>query len=161
MELALAAPILAGLAGDALAPPGRRFEDEDRLLDWAWGRVFAPHLAPLATAVRRIVRIGARQLWGNAASAFAGAFRTVGRVGGPTLLDRARRDALRVLGRPPLAGLGAVAEVSDGERRGCFFERTSCCLLYRASEGWNCSDCSLLAPAERRARQRRALAEGW
>lgn len=93
------------------------------------------HLVPLHAALRRDGRISPRLLWGNAASALAGALREL------TRWSRAR-------GRADVAGRAAslVAGLLDhpdlaGTLRGPSLRRTGCCLYYRAPGGGLCGDC--------------------
>ncbi|MCG6498148.1 IucA/IucC family C-terminal-domain containing protein [Kitasatospora sp. A2-31] len=62
-------------------------------------------LAPLATAVRAAVPVSERLLDGNAASALAGTLRMLRPHAAP---GRAEALVARLLGRPPLAGTGAL-----------------------------------------------------
>ncbi|MDH6566250.1 hypothetical protein M2160_001271 [Streptomyces sp. SAI-117] len=81
------------------------------------------HLEPLTAMLRTDYRLATGLLWGNAASALAGAVRQLGHHG-------ARALASELLAHPLLAGtLDAV-----GRRR-------SCCLYYRLPGGGVCGDC--------------------
>ncbi|MET8244959.1 (2Fe-2S)-binding protein [Streptomyces sp. NPDC005202] len=99
--------------------------------------VLQGHLQPLAAALRARHRIAPGLLWGNAASALAGAARQLerwARAGGrPEAGDRARDLAARLLAHPFLAGTGTLT--------GANFRRRSCCLYYRVPGGGVCGDC--------------------
>ncbi len=92
------------------------------------------HLRPLADAVRAVTPVAAGLLWGNAASALAGAL---------TVLAQARRGAAaarlagELLDLPPLRGTGTLGPQG--------FRRRSCCLYYRVPGGGLCGDCVLWA----------------
>ena len=98
------------------------------------------HLRPLVAAVRTVTPVAEGLLWGNAASALAGAW---------TVLARARpseepaRLARALLETPPLRGTGVLGPHG--------FRRRSCCLYYRVPGGGLCGDCALRRPAVRRA----------
>lgn len=92
------------------------------------------HLGPLAAAVRQVTPVAEGLLWGNAASALAGAL-TVLAGRRPAAAESARHHVERLLGTPPLRGTGTL------EPRG--FRRNSCCLYYRVPGGGLCGDCAL------------------
>jgi hypothetical protein len=98
------------------------------------------HLQPLVAVVREQSSIAERVLWGNAASALAGAKRMVG-VTRPEAADAAARLAATVLDVGPLRGAGEKLPPIDPDR-GWTFRRRSCCLYYRV--GGLCEDCVLL-----------------
>ncbi|MGW4651121.1 (2Fe-2S)-binding protein [Kitasatospora sp. NPDC004289] len=86
-------------------------------------------LRPFGEAVRRVVPVAEGLLWGNAASALAGAVKVLG-------AGRELAAELRAVG--PLRG----ALRADGRR-------TSCCLYYRAPAGGLCGDCVFDRPPGR------------
>ncbi|MET7604385.1 (2Fe-2S)-binding protein [Streptomyces avermitilis] len=98
------------------------------------------HLAPLITALRRRQHISARLLWGNAASALAGAVRQLHRWayanGRDEVADRARTFAAAFLAHPDLSGTLDPATL----------RRRSCCLYYRLPGGGLCGDCCFDRP---------------
>ncbi|RNL87052.1 (2Fe-2S)-binding protein [Halostreptopolyspora alba] len=97
-------------------------------------------LAPLGAALRAHVTVAPRLLWGNVASALAGAVTAVA-AARPHRAGEARGLAERVLARAPLAGLGEfVPPQADGHP---VFVRTTCCLYYRVPGGGTCGDCAL------------------
>lgn len=89
------------------------------------------HLEPLTAALHAEYRLATGLMWGNAASALAGAARQLGHR--PDLSDRARDLASELLAHPLLAGTGTLT--------GTAFRRRSCCLYYRLPEGGVCGDC--------------------
>ncbi|MBC2866805.1 (2Fe-2S)-binding protein [Streptomyces mexicanus] len=100
------------------------------------------HLRPLAAALRARHRLAPGLLWGNAASALAGAARQLARsaheLGRPDTGERARTLAARILTHPLLVGTGTVT--------GTDFRRRSCCLYYRVPGGGVCGDCCFTRP---------------
>lgn len=106
-------------------------------------RVLAEHVTPLVAGIRARASVSPRVLWGNAASALAGAVRVLGdarpdrHAAGLTL-------ARGVLEHEPFAGLGRF--VADPVHpSGLGFARTTCCLYYRVPGGGKCGDCVLRA----------------
>jgi hypothetical protein len=92
------------------------------------------HLGPLVDAVREVTPVAEGLLWGNAASALAGALvvlvgaRPDGSAPGGRLVEE-------LLGTPPLLGTGGFGPAG--------FRRRSCCLYYRVPGGGLCGDCAL------------------
>ena len=99
--------------------------DADTIAD----AVLHGHLQPLTAALHAEYRLATGLLWGNAASALAGAARQLGHR--PELSARARALSAELLARPPLAG------TLDGTT----LRRRSCCLYYRLPQGGVCGDC--------------------
>lgn len=93
------------------------------------------HLVPLVEAVRAVTPVAVGLLWGNAASALAGALTVLARTR-PEAAGPARRLATELLGMGPLAGTGTLGPFG--------FRRRSCCLYYRVPGGGLCADCALL-----------------
>ncbi|MFC5993316.1 ATP-binding cassette domain-containing protein [Pseudonocardia hispaniensis] len=102
-------------------------------------RLVDAHLAPMVAALRRISPVAPRLLWGNAASALAGALRMLETHLGATAARRVRTVVEQLLDRPPLAGAGTLA----GPGASPAFRRRSCCLYYRTAAGGHCADCAL------------------
>ncbi|MEU3660537.1 (2Fe-2S)-binding protein [Streptomyces sp. NPDC032940] len=102
------------------------------------------HLAPLTAALRARYRLAAGLLWGNAASALAGAGRELDRWarrhGRTDAAARARSLTAGLLGHPLLAGTGTLTGA------GTAFRRRSCCLYYRVPGGGVCGDCCFSRP---------------
>ncbi|WP_433787699.1 (2Fe-2S)-binding protein [Actinomycetospora sp. CA-101289] len=101
------------------------------------------HVAPLVAGVRARASVSARLLWGNAASALAGAVRVLGEAR-PDLHAGALTLARGVLAHEAFAGLGTF--VPDPlHPSGLGFARRTCCLYYRVDGGGKCADCLLRA----------------
>ncbi|WP_093623688.1 (2Fe-2S)-binding protein [Streptomyces sp. 3213.3] len=100
------------------------------------------HLEPLNAALVAHHRVSAGLLWGNAASALAGAARELDRWararGRPEVATRARALTAELLAHPLLAGTGTLT--------GTAFRRRSCCLYYRVPGGGVCGDCCFTQP---------------
>ena len=108
------------------------------------------HLLELHRATRAVCRVSERLLWGNAASALAGALlvldgwcRAAGRA---EAADRALALTRELLADPPLRGTGTLeaGPGRSGPSAGPAFHRRSCCLYYRVPGGGLCGDCVLL-----------------
>jgi ferric iron reductase protein FhuF len=117
------------------------------------------HLAPFVEHVHASFTVGARLLWGNVAASCAVAFRAVESSGADRATVRARGEAFVAAAGPWFDGLGGFETVVAGDRSGWFWDRTSCCLWYKASGERLCDNCSLIAPDELRARRTRELLE--
>lgn len=100
-------------------------------------RLFDGHLDAVAVALRARHRVGTQLVWGNVAAALASAMLAVAGADGapPTLRTRAEG----VLAALP-HDVGSLGRWCDGE-----YERTTCCLWYKAptSRGAYCADCPL------------------
>jgi ferric iron reductase protein FhuF len=101
------------------------------------------HLEPLVAAVRAQVPVSERVLWGNAASALAGAKRVLGSAR-PHAAERAAGLAGELLATGRLAGTGELLAPEPPDRAWTF-RRRSCCLYYRVPGGGLCGDCVLQA----------------
>ncbi|MDT0303768.1 (2Fe-2S)-binding protein [Streptomonospora wellingtoniae] len=139
LRLALGEGAGAAAAGDR----PRAEEAADLVAEHVVGAV----LTPLADAVRAHARLAPRLLYGNAASALAGAAATLAEARPEHAAD-AYALARLLLGRPPLRGLGGFAHAAPGPGA---FTRTTCCLYYRAAAGAVCGDCPIAARGARRA----------
>ncbi|MFG2688723.1 (2Fe-2S)-binding protein [Streptomyces sp. NPDC048405] len=110
--------------------------------------VLTAHLAPLNAAVRSRYGVAAGLLWGNAASALAGAGRELDRWarrhGRTDTAARARSLTADLIAHPLLAGSGALAAAPD-----ISFRRRSCCLYYRVPGAGVCGDCCFSRPPGR------------
>jgi hypothetical protein len=110
-----------------------------------WQLLAGEHLDPLASAIRRQVRIGRHLLRGNLASALAGSLMVLARQGHGPL------DELIGLAWAQPAELGRYGQwraTPDGPR----YARTTCCGYTQLPGGRRCGDCSLSwprAPARR------------
>jgi ferric iron reductase protein FhuF len=93
------------------------------------------HLRPLVAALREVTPVAEGLLWGNAASALAGAL-TVLTGAHPESAAPGHRLVEELLDTPPLRGTGTLGPPG--------FRRRSCCLYYRVPGGGLCGDCALL-----------------
>jgi ferric iron reductase protein FhuF len=109
----------------------------------ALGALYDEHLPALVAAVRSVVAVSPRVLWGNAASVVAGTTRMV-TVGRPAAARRAAAIGARLLDRGELAGTGERTAPRPPDAVWTF-RRRSCCLFYRVAGGGYCGDC-VLAP---------------
>ncbi|MGW2741850.1 (2Fe-2S)-binding protein [Streptomyces sp. NPDC001450] len=100
------------------------------------------HLEPLGETLRSRYGVAAGLLWGNAASALAGAARELDRwaraKGRTEVADRARALTGELFAHPLLR--------ATGTRTGTAFRRRSCCLYYRVPGGGVCGDCCFTRP---------------
>jgi ferric iron reductase protein FhuF len=127
---------LERVAGTALGAP----DDPDTAAAVA-DELAEVHIAPLVDAVRACASVSARVLWGNAASAFAGAVRVLA-IERPTVRDDALALARGVLACPPFEGLGSFL-TAPSHPTGVGFARRTCCLFYRVPDAGTCEDCVL------------------
>ncbi|KOU57114.1 ferric iron reductase [Streptomyces sp. MMG1533] len=99
--------------------------------------VLRGHLQPLNDNLHDRYGVAEGLLWGNAASALAGAARQLdgwARAHGRTdVAASARARTVELLAHPLLAGAGTLT--------GTAFRRRSCCLYYRVPGGGVCGDC--------------------
>lgn len=102
-------------------------------------------VAPVATAMQSVVRLGPRQLPGNAASPIASMVRLLvarnylDEKGGATI----HAQITSALG---LSSFGSWRAAAPAPAK-VWFQRTTCCLWCRVSSG-TCGDCSLRTPGE-------------
>jgi hypothetical protein len=103
---------------------------------------------PVLRAFASRYRISLTVMWGNVASALAGAAGVLA-DSRDEHADRAGVLLEQALAESPLTGTGAVVrpDPSSGRR---FLVRRSCCLYYRIAGGVFCADCVLMPDAERR-----------
>ena len=128
------------LVGDLTADPGDSIARQARrttatLVAQTWRD------GPVATLVDRVgedFSVSATVLWGNVASAVAGATGMLGRAR-PDLAEAATALLAELLATDVLAGTGELGR-HGAERR---FVRRSCCLFYRVPGGGLCGDCVL------------------
>ncbi|MEU0075878.1 (2Fe-2S)-binding protein [Streptomyces sp. NPDC006332] len=104
--------------------------------------VLTAHLRPLTGLLHTRHRLAEGLLWGNAASALAGAARQLDgwarAHGRRDVGERARELTAGLLAHPLLAGTGTLT--------GTAFRRRSCCLYYRVPGGGVCGDCCFPRP---------------
>jgi hypothetical protein len=124
-------------------------------------------VAPVLRAFRERFMLSPQVLWGNVASALAGAAGVLasaqpyGRVtsarDGGTIAERAGDIVAQALSVPPLAGTGTLVQPDPGRARR-FLVRHNCCLYYRIPGGGTCGDCVLTSEPDRRRHWRSVLA---
>ena len=124
--------------------------------------VIGAHLAPFVESVHAEFRVGERLLSGNVAAACAVAFRAVESsavLGARADRARVRDRAHAFVGacRPWFDGLGRFTVVEHEGREGWYWDRTSCCLWFRTTNGQLCDNCSLIDEAELHRRRLREL----
>lgn len=136
-------PIAYG--GDRALPCAGRTADAvaDALVD---GVVAGPVTA-LYDVFRRRFRLSPHVLWGNVASALAGAAGVLADAR-PAHAERAGAVVAHTLTVPPLAGTATLVR-PDPARPRRFLVRRNCCLYYRVPGGGTCGDCVLTPQAER------------
>jgi ferric iron reductase protein FhuF len=108
-------------------------------------------LTPLAEAFRDRFALSPKVLWGNVASALAGAAGMIAdrTAGNAAPAEQAAGVVGAMLRMAPLAGMGTLMQpVPERPRR--FLVRNNCCLYYRIPGGGTCGDCVLTPPEERR-----------
>ncbi|WP_282701718.1 (2Fe-2S)-binding protein [Streptomyces sp. CC219B] len=114
--------------------------------------VLHAHLVPLTALVHTRYRVAEGLLWGNAASALAGAARQLERWalahGRTETAVRTRTLTAGLLAHPLLAGTltGTGRLTRTGTLTGTAFRRRSCCLYYRVPGGGVCGDCCFTRP---------------
>lgn len=155
-SVALACAALTGRVPD-LAPGLLRWDPDAGAPDDLWlaevrsrpadtatlaDAVLTAHLAPLTAAVHDRYGVATGLLWGNAASALAGAARELDRWarrhGRTDTAGRAGALTAGLLAHPLLAGTGTLT--------GTAFRRRSCCLYYRVPGAGVCGDCCFPRP---------------
>ncbi|MFE2373146.1 (2Fe-2S)-binding protein [Streptomyces sp. NPDC059398] len=105
------------------------------------------HLLPLADALHRRTRAGARQLRGGVAHGCATALCAYGAETG-LLAERWRRFTQGAPGG--LGALGEVARVTAATgRERLVYLRSTCCLFYTSAEAVRCASCCLTSREER------------
>ncbi|MCG5218916.1 (2Fe-2S)-binding protein [Streptosporangium soli] len=134
---------------------GWHVRDPARITEGLYRTVVSELLEPMAGTVQTIVKIAPGLLWGNAASALAGAVRALARTR-PELAPRAVELGRELLRVGLLHGTGELAEPDPGQP---FFTRRSCCLYYRLPTGGKCGDCALITPEARHEQWARAVRE--
>jgi hypothetical protein len=144
--LPLAAGRPGGAAVGALASAGE-IADAARRLSKGCVQGLA---GPAAEAFGSVFRLSRRVLWGNVASALAGAAGMLA-AAFPARADAAGRLTGELLGLGALRGTGDLVQ-PDPSRPARFLVRRSCCLFYRVPGGGLCGDC-VLVPDEVRHQQ--------
>lgn len=101
-----------------------------------------PVVRPVVDRIAHVFRLSTHVLWGNAASALAGAARMAVQAR-PELASATAATVGDLLQKGPLAGTGAWIR-PDSPGSPSYLVRRSCCLLYRVSGASPCGDCILL-----------------
>lgn len=112
-------------------------------------------LAPVIEVCRARFALSPQVLWGNVASALAGAAGMIADKT-PDHGERAGRVTARMLGLGPLAGTGELVRPDPTSARR-FLVRRNCCLYYRIPGGGTCGDCVLTPEPDRRRHWQSAL----
>jgi hypothetical protein len=105
---------------------------------------------PVAAAFEAAFRLSPQVLWGNVASALAGAAGLLAETF-PERAEAAGQLTAEILGQGPLRGTGDLVQPDAGRPRR-FLVRRSCCLFYRIPGGGTCGDC-VLVPEDVRHQQ--------
>ncbi|MEV4532635.1 (2Fe-2S)-binding protein [Asanoa sp. NPDC049518] len=108
----------------------------------------AETVTPLLELFQAEFRLSPKVLWGNVASALAGAAGVLADTM-PRHASTAGAVLEAALALPPLAGTGSIVRPEPRQPR-CFLVRDNCCLYYRIPGGGTCGDCVLTPDAERR-----------
>jgi len=111
---------------------------------------------PVAAAFGTLFRLSPRVLWGNVASAVAGAAGMLAEAF-PARAAPAGKLAAKILGQGPLAGTGELVQ-PDAALARRFLVRRSCCLLYRVPGAGLCGDCVLVPEGIRHQQWQAVLA---
>jgi ferric iron reductase protein FhuF len=114
-----------------------------------------PALAPMVAVFARRFHLPEHLLWGNVASALAGAAGMIADAA-PEHAERAAEVVAALLERAPLAGTAELRR-PDPARERWFLVRRNCCLYYRIPGAGTCGDCVLTPEEVRRQQWRQAL----
>jgi hypothetical protein len=147
--LAVAPPVTGYQAGDLAAESDLR--GTATLLS---RHIIEGTVGPLADAVRAGFRLSPQVLWGNVASALAGAAGMLADTY-PRQAETAGQLTAAVLAIEPLAGTGNLIQ-PDRQQPRRFLIRRNCCLFYRVPGGGICGDC-VLATEDARCRHWQAV----
>lgn len=105
-------------------------------------------IEPILEAFGSRFRVSRQVLWGNVASALAGAAGMIADAE-PSHAQRSAAIVHHMLAIPPLLGT-AVLTHPDPDRARWFLVRRNCCLYYRIPGGGMCGDCVLTPEVVRR-----------
>jgi hypothetical protein len=111
---------------------------------------------PLLDAFGTQFRVSPQVLWGNVASALAGAAGMLAE-GFPARAQAAGQLTAAILRQGPLRGTGELVQPDAAVARR-FLVRRSCCLFYRVPGGGTCGDCVLVREEARRQQWQAVLA---
>lgn len=105
-------------------------------------------VAPLVSAFQATFALSPQVLWGNVASALAGAATMIGRSGRQARFDP-RQVARHVTATGALTGMGTwtypTTRTATRTSDGLVFRRNNCCLFYKIPGGGKCGDCVLIS----------------
>ena len=146
----LAARLSPGSAVGGLAS-GEQLSAAARLLSEGCVQGLA---GPVAAAFETAFGLSRQVLWGNVASALAGAAGLLAEAF-PARAEAAGRLTAEILGQGPLAGTGELVQPDAAVPRR-FLVRRSCCLFYRVPGAGICGDCVLM-PDDARHQQWQAV----
>jgi hypothetical protein len=107
----------------------------------------AETITPLLELFKSAFVLSPQVLWGNVASALAGATGVLADTM-PRHAARAGEVLEHALTLPPLAGAGTVVRPDPDQARR-FLVRSNCCLYYRIPGGGTCGDCVLTPESDR------------
>jgi ferric iron reductase protein FhuF len=124
----------------------REASSTEELADLLYQGVVSMTVVPVALAVQRVFRLSPQVVWGNVASAIAGAAKMVG-AARPDLAQESLRLAECLLKKGQLTGRGHNVRSADPTHQGHQFVRNNCCLFYRIPGGGLCADCVLAFPS--------------
>jgi hypothetical protein len=149
-------PLAARLTGGAVVgglASGEQLAAAARLLSEGCVQSVA---GPVAAAFQAAFRLSSQVLWGNVASALAGAAGMLAEAF-PARAEAAGRLTAEILGLGSLRGTGALVQPDPALARR-FLVRRSCCLFYRVPGGGTCGDCVLVPDEVRHQQWQSALA---
>lgn len=151
--LAAAPPVTGYHTGDLAAE-----RDLSRTAALLSAHIIRGTVSPLADAVRARFRLSPQVLWGNVASALAGAAGLLA-DSHPRQAGAAGQLTAAVLATEPLAGTGDLIQ-PDTQQPRRFLIRRNCCLFYRVPGGGICGDCVLSTEDARRQHWQAVLRSG-
>ena len=143
-------PVAAGPWPLALSDPHGQPAPSEEAVEAFGSSVIDGTVGPVVRAVQDEFSVSEQVLWGNVASALAGAMTTLTQSH-PERADTTAGLVEWLLEREPLTGTGEVVRPEASHPRR-FLVRRSCCLFYRVPGGGYCGDC-VLTPSEVRRQQ--------
>ena len=134
-------PVAGGPWPLAVSDTHGRATGPEEAVDLFERSVVTATVEPVVRAVRDGFSVSEQVLWGNVASALAGAMTMLVEVH-PAEADLTAHLVEGLLDRGRLAGTGEVCQPEASQPRRTFVRR-SCCLFYRVPGGGYCGDCVL------------------
>ena len=150
-------PVAAGPWPLAVSDPHGQPVVPEEAVELFGSSVIAGTVGPVVRAVQAEFSVSEQVLWGNVASALAGAM-TMLIEAHPEQADTTAGLVERLLEREPLIGTGEVVHPEASHPRR-FLVRRSCCLFYRVPGGGYCGDCVLTPSDVRRQQWQAALSQ--